>query len=77
MLGEHLSFFFASATSSSPSTMTRSHFRRGGTSVASIFASMRSIREAPGFLGACPIVVAANRNDCNHLLANELVSQNW
>jgi hypothetical protein len=35
--------------------MTRSHFRGGGTIVASIFSSMRSIREALGFIGARPL----------------------
>jgi len=32
--------------------MTASHSRDGGTGAASIFASMRSIREALGFIGA-------------------------
>jgi hypothetical protein len=37
------------------SMMADSHFRGGGTSLASIFANMRSIREALGFMGAGPL----------------------
>ena len=37
-------------------TMADRHFRGGGTSVVSTFASMRSIREARSFMGAGPIV---------------------
>jgi hypothetical protein len=47
------SAFSIAPASSSPSwIMTRSHFRGGGTSLASIFSSMRSIREALGFMAA-------------------------
>jgi hypothetical protein len=35
--------------------MTRSHSRGGGTSLASIFSNMRSIRMALGFIGARPL----------------------
>jgi hypothetical protein len=35
--------------------MADRHFRGGGTSLASIFSSMRSIREALGFIGAGPL----------------------
>jgi hypothetical protein len=35
--------------------MADRRFRGGGTSVASTFASMRSIREALGFIGARPL----------------------
>jgi hypothetical protein len=40
--------------------MTRSTFRGGGTSLASIFSNMRSIRIALGFIGARPLA----RNVC-------------
>ena len=45
----HDVFTEIASASSSPSMMTRSHFRGGGTSVASTLASMRSIREARSF----------------------------
>jgi hypothetical protein len=35
--------------------MADRYFRGGGTSLASTFASMRSIREALGFMGAGPL----------------------
>jgi hypothetical protein len=40
------SFFSFASASSSPSMMTRSHFRGGGARVASTFASRRSMRKA-------------------------------
>jgi hypothetical protein len=40
--------------------MAHSHFRGGGTSVASIFANMCSIREALGFMGAGPLARSAS-----------------
>ena len=39
--------------------MTRSYSRGGGTSVASTFASMRSIRDALGFMGVGPLACSA------------------
>jgi hypothetical protein len=54
MLGERL--LLRRAASSSPSwMMTCRHFRGGGTSAASTFASIRSIREALRFIGARPL----------------------
>jgi hypothetical protein len=41
----------SASASASSSIMTGSHSRGGGASVASTFASMRSIREALGFMG--------------------------
>jgi hypothetical protein len=43
--------------------MTCSHSRGGGTSVASTFASMRSIREARSFMSAFPPV---ERDDADY-----------
>jgi hypothetical protein len=37
------------------SMMADRYFRGGGTSLASIFASLRSIREALGFMVAAPL----------------------
>src|SRR5262249_5300625 len=55
MLGERLLFFFFTVASSSMSSMMADrHFRGGGTSLASTFASIRSNREALGFMGAGP-----------------------
>src|SRR5215831_12592657 len=48
-------FFFLSASSSVSSIMADSRTRDGGATLASIFASMRSIREALGFMGAGPL----------------------
>src|SRR5262249_35708438 len=47
-------FSFASASSSPSWMIAHRHFRSGGTSLASLFSSMPSMRSSLGFLGARP-----------------------